>query len=161
MTTIAHSPITAEEGTRPMATVEVPRVGMDDPLWSWIGPRVADKVETHDNLWIRIIDLPAALSLRGYAEDCHVVVEIDDPAAPWQAGRWRIRVRDGAGVAERSTDQPDVALPVAALGAAYLGGTNLVAMHRAGLLAERRPGAIRELWRALRTDLAPTPAAGF
>ena len=47
------------------------------------------------------------------------------------------------------------------LGSIYLGGTNLVAKQRAGVLAERRPGAIRELWRAFRTDLAPTPAIGF
>ena len=144
-----------------MSTVIVPRVGIDDPLWSWTGPRAADKVEAHENLWIRIIDLPAALPLRAYAADCDVVVDVDDPAGPWHAGRWRIRVRDGAATAERTDDPADLELPVAALGSAYLGGTNLVAMHRAGHLDERRPGAIAELWHAFRTDLAPTPAAGF
>jgi hypothetical protein len=47
------------------------------------------------------------------------------------------------------------------LGSAYLGGTNLLAQQRAGILAERRPGAIGELWRAFRRDLAPAPASGF
>lgn len=144
-----------------IANVAVPRVGVDDPLWSWIGPRVADKVELTDNLWIRIIDLPAALPLRAYAADCDVVVDIDDPAASWHAGRWRIRVRGGEAAAERTEDPVDVALPVSALGSAYLGGTNLVAMQHAGLLDERRPGAVAELWHAFRTDLAPSPAAGF
>lgn len=144
-----------------IATVTVPRVGREDPMWSWIGPRAADKIEVHDNLWIRIVDLPAALPLRSYAEDCDVVVDVDDPAAPWQAGRWRIRVRDGVATAERTEDAADVELPVAALGAAYLGGTNLVALRHAGVLEERRPGAIAELWRSFRTDLAPTPATGF
>lgn len=144
-----------------MATVMVPRIGPDDPLWSWIGPRGAEQVESHENLWIRIIDLPEALPLRQYAADCDVVVDIDDPAAPWQAGRWRIRVRDGAADAERTESAADVALPVAALGSAFLGGANLVAMQRAGLLEERRYGAIAELSRAFRTDLAPSPAGGF
>jgi hypothetical protein len=34
-------------------------------------------------------------------------------------------------------------------------------MHRAGLLEEGRRGAVAELWRALRTELAPTAAIGF
>jgi hypothetical protein len=50
---------------------------------------------------------------------------------------------------------------VAALGAAYLGGGNLVAQQRAGLVAERRRGAVAELWRAMRTDVYPTAAFMF
>ncbi|MDN5853384.1 MAG: GNAT family N-acetyltransferase, partial [Actinomycetia bacterium] len=144
-----------------VSTVVVPQVGTDDPIWSWVGPRAAEKIETHESLWVRIIDLPAALALRAYAADCDVVVDVDDPAAPWQAGVWRICVRDGVASAERTDDAADIALPIAVLGSAYLGGTNLVAMHRAGLLDERRPGAIAQLWRALRTDLAPSPSLGF
>lgn len=144
-----------------MGTVVVPEVGVDDPLWQWLDPRTASDVQTHDNLWLRIVDLPAALPLRSYAADCEVVVDLVDPVAPWQAGRWRVTTRAGAGSAERTRASADVELPVASLGAAFLGGTNLVAMQRAGLLTERRPGALAELWRAFRTDLAPTPAGGF
>ena len=144
-----------------VSNVVVPQVGADDPIWSWIGPRAAGKIETHDNLWIRIIDLPEALAQRAYAQDCNVVVDIDDPAAPWQSGRWRIVVSDGVGSAERTDDAVDIVLPIAVLGSAYLGGGNLVALHRAGVLDERRAGAIAELNRAFRTDLAPTPALGF
>lgn len=144
-----------------MATVRLPEVGVDDELWHWIGPRADAEAVPVDNLWVRVIDLAAALPLRSYDAECDVVVEVADPYAPWQAGRWRITVRGGEGRAERTEVEPDVELPVAALGAAYLGGSNLVAMHRAGVLAERRRGAIRELWHAFRTDLAPAAAAGF
>ena len=144
-----------------MGTITVPQIGVDDPVWHWLEPRTASDIQTHDNLWLRIIDLPAALALRSYDEECDVVVELDDLAAPWQAGRWRIVVRDGEGSATRTDAEPDLELPISALGSIYLGGTNLVAKQRAGVLAERRPGAIRELWRAFRTDLAPTPAIGF
>jgi hypothetical protein len=34
-------------------------------------------------------------------------------------------------------------------------------MHRAGLIAEHRKGAVAELWRAMRTDVAPTAAIEF
>ncbi|HLR83673.1 MAG TPA: GNAT family N-acetyltransferase [Nocardioidaceae bacterium] len=144
-----------------VSTVVVSHVGDDDPIWSWVGPRGTEKVEAHENLWIRIIDLPEALALRAYAGDCDVVVDVEDPAAPWQAGVWRIRVRDGAANAERTDDPAEITLPIAVLGAAYLGGTNLVAMHRAGLLDERRAGAVAQLWRAFRTDLAPDPSLNF
>ena len=144
-----------------IATVTVPRVGVDDPLWSWIGPRVADDLTLNDNLWIRIVDLPAALPLRAYAADCDVVVDVDDPAAPWQAGRWRIRIRGGEAVAERTDDPADLAVPIAVLGSAYLGGANLIAMRRAGVLDELRSDAVAELSRAFRSDVAPYPATGF
>jgi GNAT superfamily N-acetyltransferase len=142
-----------------MATVKLPDTAPDDPLWSWLGPRSASDVVPADNLWVRLVDLPAAVVQRTYAADCDVVVEVDDPYAPWQAGRWRIVVSDGEGRAERTDSAPDVALPVWALGAAYLGGGNLLAHQRAGLLPDSP--AVGELWRAFRTDLAPTTAIGF
>ncbi|MGH3347723.1 MAG: GNAT family N-acetyltransferase [Nocardioides sp.] len=144
-----------------MGTVTVPQIGVDDPVWHWIETRSAGDIQTHDNLWLRIIDLPAALPLRSYAEDCDVVLEVADPAAPWQAGRWRIVARGGEGSATRTDAEADLEVPVAVLGSAYLGGTNLLAKQRAGIVAERRPGAIGELWRAFRRDLAPAPAGGF
>ena len=57
--------------------------------------------------------------------------------------------------------ESDVRLGVEALGAAYLGGGNLVAKQHAGLVDERRKGAVAELWRAMRTDVSPTAAVGF
>ena len=144
-----------------MGTVQLPQVGLDDALWHWIGPRAASEVVPHDNLWLRIIDLPAALPLRSYAGDCDVVVELDDEAAPWQSGRWRVVAHGGEARAERTEAEVDVALPVSALGAAYLGGANLVALQRAGQLSERRAGAVAELWRAFRTEVAPAAASGF
>ena len=144
-----------------MGTVKLPETATDDPLWQWVGPRSATEVVPADNLWLRLVDLEAALPLRSYVGECDVVVELVDPFAPWQAGRWRIVVAGGEGRAERTDHEPDARLPVAALGSAYLGGTNLVALQRAGQLPEVRSGAVTELWRAFRTDLPPTTAIGF
>lgn len=144
-----------------IGTVKLPETAAEDPLWEWVGPRAASDVIPADNLWLRVVDLPAALPTRSYAADCDVVVELVDPYAPWQAGRWRIVVADGEGRAERTEAAPDVELPVAALGSAFLGATNLLARQRAGLLPDIRPGAVGELWRAFRTDLAPVASIGF
>ncbi|MBD8868440.1 GNAT family N-acetyltransferase [Nocardioides donggukensis] len=146
-----------------MGTVKIGTVGVDDPLLHWAGgPRATADIATYDSLWVRLVDLPEALQARAWSAPCDVVVEVADTAAPWNAGTWRIRA-DGAGQAtvERTTAEAEVALPVEALGAAYLGGSSLVALLRAGQLTERRTGAVAELWRGLRTDVAPTAAVGF
>jgi predicted acetyltransferase len=146
-----------------IGTVKVGTVGVDDPLLSWAGgPRATSDVATYDSLWVRLVDLPEALQARAWSAQCDVVVEVADASAPWNEGSWRIR-SDAAGQAtvEKSTAEADLALRVAALGGAYLGGGNLVALHRAGLVAERRAGAVAELWRAMRTEAAPTAAIGF
>lgn len=146
-----------------MGTVKLRGVGADDPVIHWAGgPRSTSDVETYDSLWVRLVDLPEALEARAWSAPCDVVVEVEDAAAPWNHGVWRIRA-GAAGEAEvaRATETADVRLPVQALGAAYLGGGNLVAMLRAGLIEERRAGAAAELWRGLRTDMAPAAAMPF
>ena len=146
-----------------MSTVKVGTVGAEDPLLLWAGgPRATSDVATYDSLWLRLVDLPAALQARSWSARCDVVLEVADTAAPWNEGTWRVRAdATGEATVERTTAEADVRLRTEALGGAYLGGSNLLALHRAGLIEERRPGAVAELWRAMRTDLAPTAAFGF
>jgi GNAT superfamily N-acetyltransferase len=146
-----------------IGTVKVGTVGAEDPLLHWAGgPRGTADLATYDSLWVRLVDLPAALQDRAWSTACDVAVEVTDAAAPWNDGTWRIRANDdGEATVERTTAESDVRLPVEALGAAYLGGGNLVALQRAGLVGERRKGAVAELWRAMRTDVAPSAAVGF
>lgn len=146
-----------------IGTVKLNGVGTDDPVLAWAGgPRATAEVQTYDGLWIRLVDLREALQARAWSAPCDVVVDVADSSAPWNAGVWRIRAgADGKALVERSDAEPDLALGVDALGGAYLGGGNLVALHRAGLLAEHRRGAVAELWRAMRTTVAPAAAVGF
>ncbi len=143
-------------------TVTVNGIAGSDPLLSWVqGPRGLSDVKPFDSLWLRLVDLPAAVAARGYEGDCDIVADVADDQAPWNAGRWRIRVKEGLGEATPTDDAAQVALPVAALGAAYLGGTNFAELHRAGVIVEHDPGAVRELSRAFRTDVGPYAARGF
>ncbi|HEU4542282.1 MAG TPA: GNAT family N-acetyltransferase [Jiangellaceae bacterium] len=146
-----------------IGTVKVRTVGVDDPLLLWVGgPRATSDVATYDSLWVRLVDLPEALQDRTWSAPCDVVIEVTDTMAPWNEGNWRIRAEDtGDATVEKTTAESDVRLRVDALGAAYLGGGNLTALQRAGLVTERRKGAVTELWRAMRTELSPTAAVGF
>ena len=42
-------------------------------------------------LWVRLVDLPRALSERAYGEPFEVVLEVADEVCPWNAGRWALR----------------------------------------------------------------------
>jgi hypothetical protein len=146
-----------------VGTVKVGTVCVDDPLLLWAGgPRAASDVATYDSLWVRLVDLPEALQDRTWSTPYDAVVEVADAAAPWNSGSWRIRTDEaGEATVQRTTAESDVALRADALAAAYVGGGNLIALQRAGLAVERRKGALAELWRAMRTDVAPTAAVGF
>lgn len=146
-----------------ISTVKVATVGVDDPLVLWVGgPRAASDMATYDSLWVRLVDVPEALEERTWSAPCDVVVEVADTSAAWNDGKWRIRADEaGQATVRKTTAESDVRLPVEALGAAYLGSGNLVALQHAGLLAERRKGSVAELWRAMRTEVAPTAAVGF
>jgi GNAT superfamily N-acetyltransferase len=146
-----------------IGSVAVRAIGVEDPIVLWAGgPRATTDVGTYDSLWIRLVDLPAALEQRSWAAACDVVVEVTDRTAPWNEGTWRIRAdASGTATVERIDAEAEVRLGSEALGSAYLGGGNLVALHRAGLVSERRRGAVAELWRGMRADVAPGAAFMF
>jgi predicted acetyltransferase len=103
-----------------------------------------------DGLWVRLVDVGAALSGRAYAAEGSVVFEVGDPFCPWNEGRWRLE----DGVCTRTDDEPDLALPVDALGSAYLGGVSFTELRDVLRVEELREGAAADAdrmfaWRPL------------
>jgi predicted acetyltransferase len=90
-----------------------------------------------DQLWIRIVDVGAALAARSYASEDALALELADEFLPENAGRWRI----AGGGAERTDDEPDLALDVQELASLYLGGFGASELVRAGLVRELGEGA--------------------
>jgi predicted acetyltransferase len=134
---------------------------VDDPLlFQLTDPRRA-RARLKDALWVRITDVPGALTGRRYSSAVDVVIEVRDELLPANAGRWRLATSgpggaDGYGAScQPSGSAADVELEVTALGAAYLGGTGLGGLAGAGLVTERRPGAVRQLAAALAWEPAP------
>ena len=104
-----------------------------------------------DGLFVRLLDVDAALTARGYPTPVDLVLEVDDPFCPWNGGRHRLR-EDRC----EPTDAPaDLALGAEALGAIYLGGTPLTALAAAGRVHELRPGALAEAATAFRGAVEP------
>ncbi|MFD0517750.1 GNAT family N-acetyltransferase [Paractinoplanes durhamensis] len=85
-----------------------------------------------DALWIRIVDLPAALEARRYLTPFDVVLEVTDPLITANNGRWRLTAAADKATCVRTTDPADLTLSVNEVGAVYLGGTTLGALAAAG-----------------------------
>ena len=111
-----------------------------------------------DGLWVRIVDLPRALTARKYAAPVDVVFEVTDDLLPANAGRWRLRVGAGGALVNcaRADTEPDFTLDTGDLAAAYLGGTKLGTLHLAGRITEHRPGAVAAASTALGWSVTPS-----
>lgn len=75
--------------------------------------------------------------------------------------RYRLQGGPDGATCERTDRTPDVTLPVGALGSAYLGGTRLQALARAGLATADDPAALARLDRALLSDRLPIYGTAF
>ncbi len=104
-----------------------------------------------DALWVRLVDVGAALGERTYADDGPVVFEVLDPFCLWNEGRWRLE----GGRAQKTRDDPHLRLDVGALGSVYLGGFTFAQLARAGCVHELADGAVRRADRLFYTDRAP------
>jgi predicted acetyltransferase len=140
-----------------VSQVKAGRRPVDDllPMWLTDG-RAAVQVDRFDHVWVRLLDVPAALAGRAAGGDAEVVVEVADPGGR-SGGRWRVHGEVGSPIEASPTDDPaEVALPLPVLGAAYLGGRrSLRQWHQAGHATEHAEGAIARLDSLLRSDRAP------
>ncbi|MGB7448833.1 MAG: GNAT family N-acetyltransferase [Ornithinimicrobium sp.] len=145
-----------------IATVVVHSRSTDDALVWWTGGPRAASMRVTDALWLRLVDVPAAMTQRGYAASADLVLEVTDHACAWNAGRWRFTVDDrGSARCERTKDSADLSLGVEVLGSSYLGGRSIASQAVAGLVVEHRPGAVHELSRTMRADTEPLGTNGF
>ncbi|HEV2761333.1 MAG TPA: GNAT family N-acetyltransferase [Acidimicrobiales bacterium] len=126
--------------------VRASNVALDDPLpWMLVDPRRLRVTAVNDFLWIRVLDVEAALAARTYGSDGSLVLEVADGSGsdPGVAGRYRLDGGGGRPAGCRRTDEPpDLAIDAADLASAYLGGVRFTTLARAGLVGELVPGAV-------------------
>ncbi|GIF00388.1 GNAT family N-acetyltransferase [Paractinoplanes rishiriensis] len=105
---------------------------VDEPLQYLVDePRRLGRAAS-DALWVRLVDLPAALEARTYLAPLDVVLDVTDPLLPANTGRWRLSGGPNKVTCTRTEDPADLACGITELGAAYLGGTSLAALAAAG-----------------------------
>jgi predicted acetyltransferase len=156
-------------GVDDLATLEIWRFLLDfdwvETFESWILPldhplllRVARPNELNlrilDGLWVRLVDVEAALAARSYAGDGRVTLEVtSDPHFPDNVGVWT--VERAAARRARVGRRPDLRLPVQSLGSAFLGGFSFAQLVRAGLAEEVARGGAERADAVFRTPAAP------
>jgi predicted acetyltransferase len=125
----------------------------------FVDGRVARQEDRSDHMWVRLLDVPAALAARRYEVPVSIVLDVRDEILG--DGRFRLHGDAEDATCTRTDEPADVALDVDVLGAAYLGGSPLRPHVIAGLIDEFTPGAIAALDRSLRTARAPWATTGF
>lgn len=131
---------------------------MDDGLIAAVvDPRTVSVEAEDDDLWVRVVDVPAALAARAYRPGGPVVVEVVDPVLEANSGRYRI---SGDGAA-RCADEPAVSVDIDVLAMAYLGAWSWTTLAEAGRVRVADPAAVAALDRLFAVDRAPYTGTFF
>ncbi|BDV31123.1 GNAT family N-acetyltransferase [Microbacterium terricola] len=119
--------------------VRASELSLDEPLLWMIADQRAAVITVRDHQYVRVLDVPAALTARRYGAAGVFALDVADPLGIG-GGRWVLRVdADGAGaVSPWEGDAPEgavrVQLGTAELSALYLGGVSAAALATAGRL---------------------------
>jgi predicted acetyltransferase len=143
--------------------LELEAYPVDEPL-EWLIPdgRLARRTWTGDNDWLRLLDVPVALSTRRYSSTDRLVLDVIDTDGGWAQGRVRL---DGGPEHAECTPAPqdgaDLTLSQRALASIYLGGCTVRSQQLAGLVDEHTAGAAERLAAMFRTGQAPWNVTPF
>lgn len=135
--------------------IEAWNVPADDPIILNAAEPRRLGIGVTDALWLRVVDLPAALAGRGYASDGRLVLDVADQFCGWNQGRWSLRVRDGVAEVEPTSDAPDVSCDITDIGAAYLGAFSFTRLADALRARELSPGGVARADALFRTERPP------
>jgi predicted acetyltransferase len=133
-----------------VARIDAWWVPLDHPLFLWLREPRRMRFSVVEALWVRLVDVGAALAARDLREGA-IVLDVRDEFCPWNQARWRI----ARGAADRTTAQADLRLDACDLGSVYLGGFTFEQLRRAERLEELKPGAAARADELFRTDSQP------
>ncbi|MEU8705007.1 GNAT family N-acetyltransferase [Streptomyces sp. NPDC048565] len=122
--------------------------------WQFADFRAGEVSGDTDWLWVRLLDVPGALTARGWSMDGELVLDVEDPFLG-EGGRYLLTVRDGKADCVPTDRAPDLSLDVSDLGSVYLGGTAPSTLVRAGRIRVHRPAAVVLADALFRTERAP------
>ncbi|MEE6174904.1 GNAT family N-acetyltransferase [Mycobacterium sp. 050134] len=136
-------------------TVKYDCAAIDEQLRYLITDQRALRCEVMDAIYVRLVDVSRALTLRRYATPVDVVLEVTDEFCPWNTGRWHLRGSPEGAACETTTAPADIAITARDLGAIYLGGVNLQTLATAGFVAELTSGSVHRTAVAFDWPIAP------
>ena len=130
----------------------------EEPLEWWLVDRRAVRVTgVEDDLWVRLVDVPAALAARAYGSAAPVVLEVEDGFLPENSGKYRV----GPDGVAACTEPADLSLDASALASAYLGDVAVSTLAGSGLVEVHDRAALDRADELFTTRSAPWCGTGF
>jgi predicted acetyltransferase len=114
-------------------------------------PRRVEVTSSRDSLWLRIIDIPAALRARTYEADLSAVIEISDIA--FGVATFALTICEGKAQVVRTDDTPDLHADLSVLGSIYLGAHRPSAFATANRLRCNDAHLLRQFDLAFASDV--------
>ncbi|HZU73150.1 MAG TPA: GNAT family N-acetyltransferase [Acidimicrobiales bacterium] len=134
----------------------------DEVVRKWLAdPRRMRTTTRRDDVWVRLLDIPAALGARTYGVEGEIVLEVTDPFRPHCGGRFRVAGGPAGAECGPTKSGPDLTVDVSDLGAGYLGEPSFNLLARAGRVVEHRTGAARRADLLFGTEVAPFCRTAF
>jgi predicted acetyltransferase len=133
-----------------VARIETSWLPLDHPLFLWLREPRRMQFSVSEALWVRLVDVGAALAARGLGDGA-IVLDVRDDFCPWNQARWRL----GRDAVDRTTAEADLRLDVSELASVYLGGFTFDQLRRAERLEELKEGAAARADELFRTEQQP------
>jgi predicted acetyltransferase len=114
-----------------------------DEILGWFleDARTVRQTGRYDFVWVRIVDVAAALSQRRYPVDGRLVIDVTDPLG-FAGGRYALDGGPSGARCTRSDGTADLSMAVDALGSLYAGGVSPHTLRASGRIDEHRAGAV-------------------
>ena len=142
------------------STVAVQRP-VDDPLpWILADPRRLRRAAS-DGIWVRLVDVAAALEGRRYMREGRLVIEVQDSFCPWNEGRYELQGALEGARCRPTGARPDLTLSATDLAATYLGTASFATLFFAGRIEEHTSGALSKADSMFAAELKPWGPHGF
>lgn len=124
-----------------------------DPLpYLLTDSRLVRTTASEDALWLRIMDVPAALQARTYLGDLDTVIEVNDGFRS-DGGRFVLEVRSGRARCVRTDASAEFVMDLDVLGGLYLGAHHATTLAAANRIRGGSPADLARLDAAFRTDV--------
>jgi predicted acetyltransferase len=138
-----------------MARVSAEMRPVDEPLRFLLADSRQPKTRIEDGVWLRLVDVAAALAGRRYAVEGRLGLRVRDAFCPWNDGPYGLVGGPAGAECKSNSGTLDLELAAADLAAVYLGGNRFRALFEAGRIEELRPGAVARADAMFATDRAP------
>ncbi|MGC2240066.1 MAG: GNAT family N-acetyltransferase [Acidimicrobiia bacterium] len=124
-----------------------------EPLFDLLEGARRAKATQSDALWVRLMDIPAALTSRSYSASIDVVFEVTDPMGD-VSGTYRLHGDEEGADCGPTSDPATIRLDLEDLGACYMGRSRFEQLARSGRVSGT-PEALRAADRAFTWEPQP------